>query len=72
MESKIRFEPKNGETRIIEKFLLFPKDLPISMCSSSFKTKWLQKVKIFQKYIEFFGNNYGDYICDWQDQYWVE
>jgi len=70
MESKIRFEPKNGETRIIEKFLLFPKDLPISICSSAFKTKWLQKVKILQIYEELGG--VGGYWCGWIDASWVE
>jgi len=50
MKSKLIYKPQYREIRIIEKFLLFPKYLPISKSSQYFQIKWLEKAKIMQIY----------------------
>lgn len=58
--------PKHGDTRIVNRFLFFPKTLHQSD-SGSKSTRWLENCKILQRYIGYIG-----IVSGWKDIYWID
>jgi hypothetical protein len=57
-----------GETKIVTKFLLFPKTLPFGRSDSPIEqTKWLETSKIAQEYGMLSADSFG-----WSDSYWID
>lgn len=60
--------PKEGESRIIEKFLLFPKRV-------NNETRWLERSRIKQKLIPqfdmFSDDPYSGWYLGWIDMEWI-
>lgn len=61
MRWKQKEKPTLHETRIIKKFLFFPK------CINK-EWRWLEKCMYMQKYIKLTSN---PFICDWVDTLWI-
>lgn len=62
-------EPLHGDTRIVEKFLLWPKSLRIELGSRNYEKRWLSREKIVQK----FRNPYDAWIIyGWVDTAWAD
>ena len=59
--------PSMHDTRVVERFLFFPKTLPL--ITGKIEQRWWEKAKIVQIY----RNSYwsmGTIIQDWQDERW--
>jgi len=57
-------KPKIGDTKIVKKYLYFPKTLAISnnFCDSRLEWRWLEFVMIRKEYTGFYG--------EWRDVCW--
>lgn len=61
--------PKNGEHRVIEKFLFFPKSLETRYEMNGYSFRWLEKARIYQTYYE--KDNYAIFFRGrWHDSCW--
>lgn len=56
-------EPKKGDRRVVQKFLLFPK-------SVRGEIRWLEKVKISQAYLS--KSDYYTFDCSWRDLEYID
>ena len=69
MRFRFSGDPKDGETRVICKFLILPKCLPISDSSNQCEIRWLETALIQQKYFET-SEGWDSHFC-WQDMHWA-
>jgi hypothetical protein len=61
-----------GDERMIEKFLWFPKTLEIGV--DLYQTRWLEKCKIRQVYVaDIYFDGYDTQDCsNWEDSRWAD
>ena len=60
MRVTLEKQPCLGETRVVEKFLWFPKILMVEGTTTE-ELRWLEKAKVKQ-----------GFACGWIDTWWVE